>query len=110
MASQPTSVTLKKGIALMGFVQNYNSVDVVPFTDRETGEEYHRLVCKDQFETPTFVNFSSKLSEVQGKSTQEIADYIRDNAKSLQVVPTEERNTLILCKMGGDFKGGVRIF
>lgn len=104
------NVTLKKGIALMGFVANYNKVDVVPFTDKETGEEYHRLVCEDEFGTRTFVNMSSKLGEVKGKSTKEVASYIRDNAKNLQVVPTEERNTLILCKLGGDFKGAERVF
>lgn len=107
MANQPSSVTLLKGIALMGFVKNYASKEVVPFTDKETGEEYSRLVLKDQFGTVTFVNMSSNLPELH-KSNAEVAQYIQENAKSLQVVPTEG-GTYILCKAGGDFKNGIAL-
>ena len=109
MASQPTNVTLKKGIALMGFVANFQSVELVPFVDKETGEEYHRMVCKDQFNNITFVNMSSKLPELHGEK-EKVAEYIQQNGQNLQVVPTEERGTLILCKAGGDFKNGIKLF
>ena len=109
MASQPTNVTLRKGVALMSFVNNFKSVELVPFTDKESGEEYSRMVCKDQFDDITFVNMSSKLDELH-KSHAEVAEYIKNNANSLQVVPTEERGTLILCKKGGDFQNGIKLF
>lgn len=105
MASSPTNVTLLKGIALMGFVRNYASKQVVPFVDKETGEEYSRLVLKDQFGTPTFVNMSSNLPELH-KSNEEVAAYINENKENLQVVATEG-GTYILCKKGGDFKNGI---
>jgi hypothetical protein len=105
--SAPSSVTLLKGIALMGFVKNFTSTEIVPFTDRETGEEYSRMVCKDQFGTITFVNMSSNLPELH-KSNAEVAEYIQKNAKSLQVVPTAE-GTHILCKAGGEFQNGIKL-
>lgn len=107
MASQPTNVTLGKGISLMGFVANFKTTEVVPFTDRETGEEYSRLVCKDQFEDITFVNMSSNVPELH-KSNEEVAAYIQENAKNLQVVPTES-GTHILCKKGGNFQNGIAL-
>ena len=105
--SAPSSVTLLKGIALMGFVKNFTSTEIVPFTDRETGEEYSRMVCKDQFGTITFVNMSSNLPELH-KSNAEVAEYIQKNARSLQVVPTAE-GTHILCKAGGEFQNGIKL-
>lgn len=107
MASQPSNVTLLKGIALMGFVKNFASAEVVPFTDKETGEEYSRLVCKDQFGTITFVNMSSNLPELH-KTNAEVADYIQKNGRNLQVVPTAE-GTHILCKAGGEFQNGIKL-
>lgn len=106
--SAPISVNLLRGVALMGFVKNYSSVDLVPFTDRETGEQYSRLVCKDQFGTITFVNMSSNLPELHQES-EKVAAYISENKDKLQVVPTEN-GTHILCKAGGDFKGSIRLF
>ena len=103
----PTSVTLLRGISLMGFVKNYASTEIVPFVDKETGEEYSRMVCKDQFGTITFVNMSSNLPELH-KSNTEVAAYIQQNAAKLQVVPTEG-GTHILCKAGGDFQNGIKL-
>lgn len=108
MASQPINVTLGKGISLMGFAKNFASIEVVPFVDRETGEEYSRLVCKDQFEDITFVNMSSNLPELH-KSNAEVAQYISENKSKLQVVPTES-GTHILCRAGGDFQNGIKLF
>lgn len=107
MASQPTTVTLKRGVALLAFVANFKETEIVPFTDRETGEEYSRMVCKDQFEDITFVNMSSQLPELH-KSNAEVAEYISKNARNLQVVPTDN-DTFILCKKGGDFQNGIKL-
>jgi hypothetical protein len=110
MASQPISVKLGKGVSLLAFAQQFDKVDVVPFKERdtngnETGNTYHRLVGYDALGGRTMVNMSSNLAEVQGKSTDEVFDYIQNNARSLQIVDTDH-NTLILCKAGGDFTGG----
>lgn len=110
MVNQPISVKLGKGISLIAFAQQFNKVDVVPFKERdidgkETGNTYHRLVGYDALGGRTMVNMSSNLAEVQGKTTDEVFEFINNNAKSLQVVDTDH-NTLILCKSGGDFTGG----
>lgn len=96
MTSQPIKESSPKGVALLDFVANFKSTELVPFIDRETGEEYSRMVCKDQFEDITFVNMSSQLPELH-KSNAEAAQYIVNNASSLQVVPTDN-DMLILCK------------
>ena len=111
MAKQPIPVKLgPKPVVLLAFLAQYEDVQVVPFNERDedgnlTGNTYHRLVAYDAFGGRTFVNMSSKLEEVQGKSTDEVYDFINSNASSLQVVDTDH-NTLILCKQGGDFTGG----
>ena len=96
IASQPIKDSSPKGIALMDFVANFKSVELVPFTDKETGEEYSRMVCKDQFGNIEFVNMSSKLADLH-KSNAEVAAYVKTNKESLQVVLTDN-DTLILCK------------
>ena len=108
--SAPINVKLGKGVSLIAFAQNYQKVDVVPFNERDddgnlTGNTYHRLVAYDGMGGRTMVNMSSKLEEVQGKSTEEVYGFIQENAKTLQVIDTDH-NTLILCKQGGDFTGG----
>ena len=108
MASVPTNVGLRKGVSLISFVRGFSKVDVVPFTDRETGETYHRLVGYDQYDNKTFVNMSSKLDEVKNKSTEEVLNYINSSAKNLQVVETEN-DTMILCKQGGELHGGLTL-
>ena len=110
MANAPIPVKLGKGISLIAFAQNFEKVDVVPFNERDTngnltGQTYHRLVGYDALGGRTMVNMSSNLAEVQGKSTDEVFNYIQQNAKGLQVVDTDH-NTLILCKAGADFTGG----
>lgn len=113
MANAPISVKLGKGVSLLAFAQNYQKVDVVPFQERDeqgnlTGNTYHRLVGYDTLGGKTVVNMSSKLTEVQGKSTAEVFAFIQENAKTLQIVDTDH-NTLILCKQGGDFTGGMTL-
>lgn len=105
--SAPISVNLLRGVALMGFVKNYKDVEIVPFTDKDTGEEYSRMVCKDQFGTITFVNMSSNLPELH-QSNEKVAEYISANKEKLQVVPTES-GTHILCRAGGDFQNGIKL-
>lgn len=110
MASQPISVKLGKGVSLLAFAKQFKKVDVVPFKERdingnETGGTYHRLVGYDALGGKTMVNMSSNLEEVQGKTIDEVEDFINKNARNLQVVDTDH-NTLILCKSGGDFTGG----
>ena len=108
--SQPISVKLGKGISLLAFARQFEKVDVVPFKERdvngnETGNTYHRLVGYDTLGGKTMVNMSSNLEEVQGKSTDDVFNYIQNNARNLQIVDTDH-DTLILCKAGGDFTGG----
>lgn len=110
MATQPIPIKIGKGVSLLAFAQQYTDVKVVPFNERDeqgnlTGNTYHRLVAYDALGGRTMVNMSSKLSEVQGKTTDEVYEFINSNAPSLQVIDSDH-NTLILCKQGADFQGG----
>ena len=110
MASQPIPIKIGKGVSLLAFVNQFEDVKVTPFNERDeqgnlTGNTYHRLVAYDALGGRTMVNMSSKLEEVQGKTTDEVYDFINNNASSLQVIDSDH-NTLILCKQGADFKGG----
>ena len=97
VASQPIVSSYDNGTALLDFIKNFASVEVVPFVDKETGEDYSRLVCKDQFGTMTFVNMSSNIPELH-KSNAEVAAFIQRNARDLEVVALGEKSTLALCK------------
>ena len=82
----------KSGIALVAFAKNYKSAEVIPFTNKETGEPFKSLVFHDAQDQPTMVNFSNNLGEL---SAAEIAARKDD----LQVVSMDS-GTYILCKKG----------
>ena len=96
VASQPAISSHNSGTALLDFVKNFADVQVVPFTDSMTGEDYSRLVCIDQFGTKTFVNISSNIQDSHN-CNEELASYIEHNAKNLQVITTK-KGVLVLCK------------
>lgn len=80
------------GVALMSFARNFKKAEVIPFTNKETGEPFKSLVFTDADNQPTMVNFSSNLGEL---SAAEIAARKED----LQVVSMDS-GTHILCKRG----------
>ena len=95
LASPPSIDNYNEGITLLDFVKNFNEVQCVPFIDKETKEDYSRLVCVDQFGIKTVVHMSN-LPELH-QSNAKVAKYIEQNAKNLQVVTTE-KGALVLCK------------
>ena len=80
------------GVSLLTFARNYKKVEVVPFVNKETGENFKSLVFTNESGDRQMVNFSSKLGEL---TAAEIA--ARKN--ELQVVSMDS-GTFILCKQG----------
>lgn len=80
------------GVSLLTFARNYKKVDVIPFVNKETGENFKSLVFTNENGDRQMVNFSSKLGEL---SASEVA--ARKN--ELQVVSMDS-GTFILCKQG----------
>jgi len=84
-----------KGVPLMTFVKDFDSYEVIPYSNKEKGE-FSRLVCRDQFDCITFVDMSDEIPELH-KTNEEIASYISSNADDLHVVTTSSGNH-ILCR------------
>lgn len=80
------------GVSLLTFARPYQKVEVVPFKNSETGDEFKSLVFTDATGQRVMVNFSSKLGEL---TPAEIAA----RKAELQVVSMDS-GTHILCKQG----------
>lgn len=80
------------GVALVTFARNFRSVEVKPFTNSETGEQFKSLVFEDADKNYTMVNFSSQLGELTPAE-------ITARKDELQVVSMDS-GTHILCKKG----------
>jgi len=80
----------KYGIPLLTFARNFKSVELVPFTNIETRENFKALRFKDKDGNSTLVHFSGLLGEL---SSGEITSLKYD----LQIVPLEDR-ALVLFK------------
>ena len=80
------------GVSLLSFASKYEKAEVVPFTNKETNEQFKSLVFTDKNGNVEIVNFSSNLGELTPAE-------IKAQRASLQVVEMES-GTHMLCRKG----------
>lgn len=100
---------IKRSFTLVGFVRNFAKADIVPFTNKETGEQFNSLVCEDAFGQQTLINVSQNLEDLKGKTPDETAAYIGENKYSLQVVELENGRYSLAKKGHIDTSAGVTL-
>lgn len=84
---------IEEGWAFMAFARQFGpKVQVGQFTNGETGEVFHSVICTDNKGSKTFVSFSENLGEL---SPSQIAKQKDD----LRVVKLTS-GSYILCKQG----------
>lgn len=101
--SNANNVGIKNSWSLMSFARSHGKMQVAPFVNKETGEEFKSCVFTDpESNDRTFVAFSSKLGELTPKD-------IVDRKDSLQVVELES-GTFKLCNVGANNWEDVDLF
>ena len=97
------NVGIKNSWSLMSFARSHGKMQVAPFVNKETGEEFKSCVFTDpEDNSRTFVAFSSKLGELTPKDIVARKD-------SLQVVELES-GTFKLCNVGANNWEDVELF
>lgn len=95
MANSPVMKGIKNSWSLISFAKAHGKMQVAPFVNKETGEDFHSCVFTNPADnTLTFVAFSSNLGEL---TPQQIAQ----QKDELQVVELESGN-FSLCKQGSN--------
>ena len=81
------------GVSLLSFAAKFTKAEVVPFTNKETGENFKSLVFTNERSGEVeIVNFSANLGELTPSE-------IKTQRADLQVVEMES-GTHILCRKG----------
>ena len=94
---------IKNSWSLMSFARSHGKMQVAPFVNKETGEEFKSCVFTDpEDNSRTFVAFSSKLGELTPNDIVARKD-------SLQVVELES-GTFKLCNVGANNWEDVDLF
>ena len=95
MANSPVMQGIKNSWSLISFAKSHGKMQVAPFTNKETGAEFHSCVFTNPVDnTLTFVAFSSKLGELT-------PEQIAQQRDELQVVELESGNYK-LCQQGSN--------
>lgn len=95
MANSPVMPGIRNSWSLISFAKSHGKMQVAPFTNKETGNEFHSCVFINPADnTHTYVSFSSKLGELTPGQIAEQKD-------ELQVVELESGNYK-LCKRGSN--------
>ena len=106
MSNIANNSSVNKGIknswSLLAFARSHGKMQVAPFVNKETGEEFKSCVFTDEDQNRTFVAFSSNLGELGAKE-------IASRKNELQVVELES-GTFKLCNVGANNWEDVELF